>query len=173
MKEFKLKYVFRLYFIALFLLIAVMILLSLKFKYPESLYYNFINETPTFIYKLFWCISFTLLGFCLLCIKLCINEIEFTSLNILIKQKESIDAEIEKNKILLEKNKIIWRYILYYPIMIIVLSALSLILSVHQLELNGKSFFEVSAVLSFIFGYLVDSLPRIFEKLGGKLGAKE
>lgn len=102
--------------------------------------------------KFFWCLAFCLIGFSVLVLKLCINCTPF------------LEAE---------KKKINLRYSIYYPIMLIVMSALSFAISISIYNNSEKTFLLSSALLSFFLGFFIDSLPNIVEKLPGKLGGKD
>jgi hypothetical protein len=101
----------------------------------------------------FWCLAFCLVGFSVLVLKLCINFVK-------------PDSQAEKKKVIL-------RYLIYYPIMLIVMSALSFAISTSIYNKSEKLFLLSSALLSFFLGFFIDSLPIIVEKLPGKLGGKD
>lgn len=97
--------------------------------------------------KPFWCLAFCLIGFSVLVLKLCIN------------------SPVKKE----ERNKVLLRYLTYYPIMLVVMSALSSVISISLFNKPEKVFFASSALLSFFLGFFIDSLPVIVEKLPKKL----
>jgi len=163
METSKIKDDFRIYFAVFFCLIALIILCLI--------YSNILDKTKrlediSFYYKAFWCLAFTLLGFSLLILKVCINSIhDIPQPN---ENNSGVNNESEKTK----ETKNRWRYFSYYPIMLIVLALLAVTISIYQFKLNKMSYFEASALLSFFLGYFIDSLPNVVEKLGGKVGAK-
>ncbi|WP_264520652.1 hypothetical protein [Flavobacterium sp. N1994] len=101
--------------------------------------------------KPYWCLAFCLLGFSVLVTKLCIN---------------SKIPEADRKKVLL-------RYCMYYTIMLIVMSALSCVISISLFNKSEKIFLASSALLSFFLGFFIDSLSIIVEKLAEKLGGND
>ncbi len=156
----KIRNDFRLWFVRIYFLISIVILIILFLIYADRYKTSTSLNDITFLYKAFWCLPYTLLGFCLLVIKVSINNVHRTDIQLTDEQK--LIEEIEKHK----KR---WRYRLFYPIMLIVLSLLAVTLSLQLYTKDKLTYFLFSSIISFFLGYFVDSLPGIIEKLGDKL----
>jgi magnesium-transporting ATPase (P-type) len=150
----KIRHDFRMYFAAGYFIISAYILSLTCYFYPYIFDKTKSLEQMPFFYEASWSYAFTLLGFCLLVLKICINDISETAVQ-----------EIKKTQ------RRLW-YWYYYPIMLIVMSLLACTISHTQFKLTKMSYFAASALLSFLFGFFIDSLPGVLEKLGSKLGAK-
>jgi uncharacterized membrane protein len=132
--------------------------------------------------KCIWSILFAIGGFGLLVLKLWITQIYVKppekNGQIPNKKEESAEDKALHQNTLIEEEKLSliqmkWRYFTYYPIMLIVLSLLSVAISLHLFELKKSPFLGSMALVSFFLGYFVDALPNIIEKIGGKFGGKE
>jgi uncharacterized membrane protein len=95
-------------------------------------------------------------------VKILINDINLINYG----QKKEIN-DVQKKENATEKRKIILRYSLFYPIMIVLLSYLSFIITIYQFKLTGKEYFEVSAILSLFLGYFIDNSKDILDKFKG------
>jgi hypothetical protein len=99
-------------------------------------------------YRLIWCCSFGLFGFVALIITI-IN-------NVLYRNRKQDMSPFPT-------------YLLYYPLLILITSAVSFALFSLILNLLGVLFYALSAALSFLLGYEVDdfinSLKWLFEKI--------
>jgi len=148
----KLKNDFRIYFAIVYSIIAGIII------FTQRTNLNLIHVSS----KAFWCLSFCLLGFAVLILKICINELVSEKIN--PKDDDNLKMDIRKKKL---------RYYLYYPIMLIVMSVLSCVISKTQFNKTENDFLISAALLSFFLGFFIDSLTNIVEKLSGKIGGKE
>lgn len=151
---------FRIYFFITYCVIAGIIFCIIK----NPIFDNSLNlDKIDFYYKTSWCLTFALLGFSLLILKVCINGLHDIKENGANQNANAIKESQETTKI-----KRQWRYLTYYPIMLVVLSFLSTTISIYQFKLTKPLYFEASALLAFFLGYFVDSLPNLIEKFGDK-----
>jgi hypothetical protein len=146
---------FRIYFAIVYTIIAGILIMNLAVSI-WGLNLENINLTIEFL----WCLAFTLLGFSLLVLKICINGIE-----LLVDGKN----EEGKDKKQLERLKIKLRYFLFYPILILAFAALSTAISISRFHSETTQFFLVSAILSFFLGLLIDGIPNVIGKVMDKV----
>jgi hypothetical protein len=133
---------FRIWFLIFFTLLAFFLLL-----YSIDSFSGIKLEEVNVFDRFLWSLGFTFLGFCLLVLKICINNIG-----------------IEKEGKELQKDLL--RYCLFYPILIIVLSVLSVSYSINKFNtLDKTQYFIASALLSFFLGFFIDSILNVMEKL--------
>jgi len=116
----------------------------------------FIDVECSFVWAYYlWCLAFTSLGFWLLVLKICINSI-----------KKVTTVPLMDNE-LLENKKIRLRYFRFYPAFIIVIAILSATISInHFTKLEGIQSLVASALLSFLLGFFIDSIPNVIDKVG-------
>jgi hypothetical protein len=152
MKTFKVNHWFRFYYLIGFLILAFLILFSLFMLFPNCLYETSNFEKPSNLFEISWCFSFTLFGFCFVIAKILINDIY------------NINNVTDKDDVT-EKRKILWRYSLFYPIMIFLIAYLSFIITKYQFKLTGNEFYSVSAIMSLFFGYFIDNSKNILDKI--------
>jgi len=150
METSKIKDDFRFKFAVSYSVIAIMLIIGLLIIF---IFDGIIGWT----YYL-WCLAFTLLGFCLLILKVCINHIKKVT-NLALTDNEE-----------LENKKIRLRYFRFYPFLIIVMAIFSAIISItHFAKLEGIQPLVASALLSFFLGFFIDSIPNVIEKVGKAL----
>jgi cytochrome b561 len=141
---------FRIYFAIFYTIIAFVLLINLAIGI-WGVNLESINLTIEFL----WSLAFTLLGFSLLVVKICINNIE-----LLVDHKN----EEGKDKKQLERLKIKLRYFFFYPILIVAFAVLSTAVSISFFHTEKIQFFLVSTILSFFLGLLIDGIPNIIGK---------
>lgn len=142
---------FRIYFAIVYTIIAVILIMNLAVSIWGVNLEN-INLTIEFL----WCLAFTLLGFSLLVLKICINSIK-----LLANPKDEEGEDVKQ----LERLKIKLRYFLFYPILILAFAALSTAISLSRFRSETTQFFLVSAILSFFLGLLIDGIPNVIGKV--------
>ena len=156
--DFRIKCALRYLIIALILILFSLIINnSCGFRLDDAGFFD------TFL----WSLAFTFLGFCLLILKICINDIK------ILGDKEG-DTPEEKKKILeekekeqLEQKKRRLRYRYFYPIFLLVFAVLSIAVSISNfIYLDEFQYFIGSALLSFLLGFFIDSIPNVIDKVG-------
>lgn len=150
---------FRICFAIVFFIIAIILIWRIGSVMNSSIKFDEINISAKYL----WSLAFTLLGFCLLVLKICIN-----SIHNLDDQKESTSKKVkEEDSEQTKRVKNLWRYFLFYPILIIVFAFLSTEISLSQFILLERIHYLVaSALLSFFLGFYIDSITYVIEKLG-------
>jgi len=146
---------FRIKFAFWYLIIAIILIVCSLFICGScSVMSDYIRFFDTFL----WCLAFIFLGFCLLILKICINDIKIVA--------------DEDNTELLKQKKRRLRYRLFYPIFLIVFAVLSTTISFNKFStLNEAQYFIGSALLSFFLGFFIDSIPNVIEKVGKALSS--
>lgn len=142
---------FRIYFAFAYVVIAGIILYLV---YNPIFDHSIALSEISFFYKGAWSLMSVFLGFSLLLLKICINNLGNTM------------TEPKKAQTLL-------RYWIYYPIMLVMISLLSVSISTNEFKLPKLPYFLASTLLSFFLGFLIDDLQDILKGFVGKESEKE